>query len=493
MALQNLAVTVNGLKESVNLQEAKVATISSKNIHAASKYHSRFGQLLYKYSVFANQYKLELENLQKSLLNDISAKKEEQEREFQQKLELLSNKSSHSNLEIDENVEANSVNMTNVSLSSLYSAPNKEDSECETSQNTVSMNIPIDAISAEPQPMKSKKSIPISQSKQAVAPKGQYQYKNNKKNNNKKSNGRNNKNNKKNTKSMNKPAAIPKTKAKRTRASKPVSQRKDEQKNDEQDKYVYDANRVQFNLKFDAYDKDSGEWLSFNKKEYKHSTLVYIGNIPVNIKVAAVQFFVMKKFKVSMRQIDETKVQKVYSGLSQYALVRFRSDVPHDHITKYMDILNSENARIKEEKVAAKDAMNMMTKKKKDKDGKKDDNKKNKKQGKTSWQYRVFANYSKPEYHYSYYENEHEMYNDESRRHELFIRNFDILDKKCHKQLTDKLLPFGDLYRDIEIKVDVFGDPYAIAVFKYINDAVYCCNSDIYFGGKRLDIRYSRN
>eukprot|EP00483_Globobulimina_turgida_P004952 UN04961 len=85
------------------------------------------------------------------------------------------------------------------------------------------------------------------------------------------------------------------------------------------------------------------------------------------------------------------------------------------------------------------------------------------------------------------------MYNDRYADRTLFIRNFDILNSNCHYELTQKLLECGgDLCRDIKISVDSFGDTYCIATFKYINDAIYCCNSEIEFNGRSLEMRYSR-
>jgi len=512
MALQNLAVTVNGLKESIHLQATRVSTISNENNQRSSKYHSKFSELLNKYSRFANEYKFELADLHQSLLNDISLQQKqraEQEREMQ---ESFSSKSSHSNLEIAENVQdteyhspvTNMNNMNNnISLNSINSPQIREDSEFEPSQNTVntvSMDIPTAALPSQPQPIESRKSIPVSQPK-----KNNNNNYNKQRNNNKTTNNRNNQNQRKtqrqNTKNTNKPAAAapkvqpaPVKNNKTQKSSKPLIVRtvtaqmdKKEEKKDVDEKYVYNEKNVKFDLPFQVWNEETKK---YDKKVYKHTTVIYIGNIPTNIKVAAVQFFVMKKFKVTMRQIEETKLAQG-RGFSQSAQVRFRSDVPLDHIVKYMDMLNSENAKIKEDKKAAQDSMHVITKKK-DKDGNDDKKKSKKKAVKTSWQTRVFIKFQDPDFHYSYYENEDEMYNDRRARHELFIRNFDVLDAKCHKQLTDILLQFGDLYKDIQIKLDAFGDPYCIVIFKYKNDAVYCCNSDIYFGGRRLEIRYSK-
>eukprot|EP00486_Rosalina_sp_Unknown_P009390 CAMPEP_0201586506 /NCGR_PEP_ID=MMETSP0190_2-20130828/133686_1 /ASSEMBLY_ACC=CAM_ASM_000263 /TAXON_ID=37353 /ORGANISM="Rosalina sp." /LENGTH=187 /DNA_ID=CAMNT_0048034677 /DNA_START=81 /DNA_END=641 /DNA_ORIENTATION=- len=187
-----------------------------------------------------------------------------------------------------------------MNLSSLNS-PQRTDSEFE---NTASINIPIASIPS-PQAMKSKKSVPISKPKPKPAPK--------RSNNTKKSNGRKKKKAKKaaaapKAKVTTKPAPKKETKT----ASKPLIvrtvtadiEKKEEGKNEEEPKYVYNADKVRFNLDFKVWNDETKK---FDKKVYKHTTLVYIGNIPSNIKVAAMQFFIMKKFKVSMRQIEETK------------------------------------------------------------------------------------------------------------------------------------------------------------------------------------------
>merc|ERR1719445_2439666 len=140
-----------------------------------------------------------------------------------------------------------------------------------------------------------------------------------------------------------------------------------------------------------------------------------------------------------MKQIEETILKQGSRG--QFALVRFRSDVSIDRIIKFMNDTNTENTKIAEERKAEK-----------------------KKNNKTSWQRRVFLKFN----------DQRKYYNDENAVHTLFIRNFDILDKKCHYELTHTLLEFGD--------------PYCIVIFKYINDAIYCCNSEINFNGRTLEI-----
>merc|ERR1711902_222005 len=83
-----------------------------------------------------------------------------------------------------------------------------------------------------------------------------------------------------------------------------------------------------------VYDADSVRW-KFEGVE-RSTTVVFVGNLPNHIKVAAVQFFVMKKAKVTMRQIEETQLKRSAKG--KYALVRFRSDVLMDRINAFIAI-----------------------------------------------------------------------------------------------------------------------------------------------------------
>merc|ERR1711997_689072 len=198
--------------------------------------------------------------------------------------------------------------------------------------------------------------------------------------------------------------------------------------------------------------------------EQRTTTVVYVGNLPNHIKVAAVQFFVMKKAKVTMRQIEETDLRQGARG--KFALVRFRSDVLMQTIRAFISNVNAENNELRESSTGM-----------------------NSKQTKQSWQKRVFLKFNST---FKYYESEEAMYCDPSRRSALFVRNFDILDKNCHKKLTRALMEYGELTKDIVIRVDGFGDPYCIATFKFINNAVYCRNSEIYFGGRMLEMRYSK-
>lgn len=220
--------------------------------------------------------------------------------------------------------------------------------------------------------------------------------------------------------------------------------------------YEYNANRVRW---------------AFTEVT-RSSTIIFIGNLPSNIKVAAVQFFVMKKAKVTMRQIEETTLKNGARG--KFALVRFRYDVLMPRIDAFINNVNTENNELFE-------------KQKKNDNGMSSSNNKN--QQRMSWQKRVFLKHNTT---FKYFESEQAMYQDPTARHGLYVRNFDILDANCHKELTEAFLQCGDLDKDIQIRLDRFGDPFCIAVFRNIEDAIYCCNSEIVFKGRVLEMKYDR-
>merc|ERR1719216_476883 len=180
--------------------------------------------------------------------------------------------------------------------------------------------------------------------------------------------------------------------------------------------------------------------------------MIFIGNLPNHIKVAAVQFFVMKKAKVTMRQIEETQVK--FGARGKYALVRFRSDVLMSRVNAFVNGVNTENNELFEKQKKGENGMAS-----------------NKSQKRVSWQKRVFLKFNTT---FKYFESEQAMY------------------QECHKKLTYALLDCGDLARDITIRVDRFGDPYCIATFKNIGDAIYCCNSEIVFEGRVLEMKYDK-
>jgi len=216
------------------------------------------------------------------------------------------------------------------------------------------------------------------------------------------------------------------------------------------------------------YEADKVNW-SFDGVQ-RHSTMIFIGNLPNHIKVAAVQFFVMKKAKVTMRQIEETQIR--FGGRGKYALVRFRSDVSMNRVNAFVNGVNNENNELFEKQKKSDNGMAP-----------------GKSQKRVSWQKRVFLKFNTT---FKYFESEEAMYQDPTARHKLFLRNFDILNEECHKKLTYALLECGDLARDITIRVDRFGDPYCVATFKNIEDAIYCCNSEIVFEGRVLEMKYDK-
>jgi len=83
----------------------------------------------------------------------------------------------------------------------------------------------------------------------------------------------------------------------------------------------------------------------------------------------------------------------------------------------------------------------------------------------------------------------------------LYILNFDILNKNCHKAFTNLFLKFGDLQHDIQIGINTRDDPFAKVTYKDINDAKTLwsyqnINGDpkkkITFGGRQLNIQYAK-
>eukprot|EP01084_Bolivina_argentea_P244664 409822_1 len=197
----------------------------------------------------------------------------------------------------------------------------------------------------------------------------------------------------------------------------------------------------------------------------KSSTVVFIGNLPSNSKDNGVQitekklqFWIMQKAHVTISQIEEIKLQRGARGM--FALARFSASVSLHKIQKLMDKVNGEN----------NDAFVN-----------------NKDKSRLSWKKQVFLRLNR-----NFSKSGDAMWNDKQAQHRLFIRNFDILDSNCHYELTHAVLEYGDLYEDIEIRVDGFGDPYCIVTFKYLNDAIYCRNAHIAFHGRELEMRYAK-
>jgi hypothetical protein len=204
----------------------------------------------------------------------------------------------------------------------------------------------------------------------------------------------------------------------------------------------------------------------------KSSTRIYVGNLPATITREALEYFIRQRGNVNRSQIIETQVRDAQGGRSTYGLLRFRGDVTIKKISQFMNKINKENEEIYKKKQEEKDK------------------KGSKKKQVVSWKKRVFLKFNQ---NFRVYANEEAMYNDPYADRTLFIRNFDILNENCHCKMTQKLLEYGgDLRRDIKVGVDSFGDPYCIATFKYINGAIYCCNSEIEFNGRTLEMRYSR-
>ena len=249
------------------------------------------------------------------ILNCEKKKEQDKNENCKRKLESLSNKSAHSNLEIVENVEETEYlsSATSVINNIATSPQQREDTTIsETETETAEVTIPC------PQPMKSKRSVPISTPKPT-----QNNQSNNNNNNNtnaKSTKSKSKSNSKSKSKSKQKksraspankpapapgpaPAQVPDTKSKvAAQRTGPAASMEQERKNEEaEDKYVYDARRVNFN------------WDFSKQRVYRHSTMIYIGNIPLHISFTGIQHFVKGKFKVNMAQI-ETKLLKSQNG-----------------------------------------------------------------------------------------------------------------------------------------------------------------------------------
>lgn len=220
-------------------------------------------------------------------------------------------------------------------------------------------------------------------------------------------------------------------------------------------KYKYDEDNIDFGSKFD----ENGEM--------RTSTLIFIGNLPSNITKSAIKYFIIKKCKITMRHIEEVSIK---NGKKKgcYSLVRIRCDVSIEKINKFINDINYNNNKEFEDN-------------KNGKNGKNNNNKK------VSWQRKVYLNLNNT---FKYFEDEYSMFNDPNAKCTLFVRNFDILNKECHKELTYKFLEFGQLKNDIIIKTDYYDDPYLIVTFNDINDSIYCCNSEIKFYGRTLELKY---
>jgi len=203
----------------------------------------------------------------------------------------------------------------------------------------------------------------------------------------------------------------------------------------------------------------------------RSSTIVFVGNLPPHIKAMAVKFFVMKKANINLRQIENITLR--YGTRGKFALVRFRSDVLMPKINAFINNVNTENEELFEKQKKNDKGMSSG----------------NKNQGKVSWQKRVFLKHNDT---FRYFKNEDAMWNDPTARCRLYVRNFDILNSQCHKELTEAFLQCGDLRRNIQIRVGQNGDPFCLVVFRNLADAIWCCNSEIKFGGRVLEMKYNR-
>eukprot|EP00484_Ammonia_sp_Unknown_P027699 CAMPEP_0197037066 /NCGR_PEP_ID=MMETSP1384-20130603/14366_1 /TAXON_ID=29189 /ORGANISM="Ammonia sp." /LENGTH=456 /DNA_ID=CAMNT_0042467319 /DNA_START=49 /DNA_END=1419 /DNA_ORIENTATION=- len=76
----------------------------------------------------------------------------------------------------------------------------------------------------------------------------------------------------------------------------------------------------------------------------------------------------------------------------------------------------------------------------------------------------------------------------------VYVYNFDILGVGAHKAFTQLFLKYGDLKEDIAMKLDKYGEPFAIVKFREMEDAMRCVEqrSRLQFGERRLNLSYSQ-
>jgi len=424
VSMQQLMGSTQGLKNAIEATTRMHITSSPSRTGKTSRHDLRFAQLKTKYSVFATNFGVELDGFIKSLSSSIRSEQllQEQERKRLEEAERerLQNQERERLMELKSEIRSNS-NPTNLEM---------EDNVSEmTYSSASSVKEPsVEPTKPEPEP------VPV---EVYSNPKPSYPAKQTKKTKKKKA-----KQPKKNAKIIVRETAL-------VEPAEPV-----QEEEEKVEPYKYEADKV--NWSFDGVQR--------------HSTMIFIGNLPNHIKVAAVQFFVMKKAKVTMRQIEETQVK--FGARGKYALVRFRSDVLMSRVNAFVNGVNTENNELFEKQKKGENGMSS-----------------NKSQKRVSWQKRVFLKFNTM---FKYFESEQAMYQDPTARHKVFLRNFDILNEECHKKLTYALLDCGDLARDITIRVDRFGDPYCVATFKNIEDAIYCCNSEIVFEGRVLEMKYDK-
>jgi len=90
---------------------------------------------------------------------------------------------------------------------------------------------------------------------------------------------------------------------------------------------------------------------------------------------------------------------------------------------------------------------------------------------------------------------------EEAANRRLYVLNFDVLNKKCHRAMTNLFLKFGDLAQDVVIGLSrEKEDPFAFVEYKDIEDAKKVWKyqningepgKKITFGNRELNIQYS--
>mmetsp|Transcript_22743 Transcript_22743/g.36517 ORF Transcript_22743/g.36517 Transcript_22743/m.36517 type:complete len:461 (-) Transcript_22743:241-1623(-) len=454
-SLQTLDSTITGLKQYVDIEASKWATMITLDDSGLSPMHVRFSQLLKKYASFVDEYRHELDALHSALLNEI-------ELEQQRMHTTTQSTTSNNNTVVADHDEQPQPQQQQLDTQSTKSVRSTQTSYQEIEEN-------VDGVAAEFSPTMSVASNPAEHAQAQL----QHYH------------------------DHHDTTSVSPLKPMMTRKSKPLETLPDTQTVAASREIKHKQNKIQNHkkitaeavearqaYKYDAQRATAKWWYDATGCGPIHSsTVVYVGNIARGVQTPAVKFLAMTKSGVSMRQITDIKLKY---GSAQYALVRFRSDVRMEKILSFIKRVNEENAKNAEQhsKNPKFDIYTNATTKTKSAAAASSINA----QVKTGWKSRVFVRLNDTR---RYYANEFEMFNDPQRNCKLFIRNFEILNNECHQQLTTLLLEFGALQRDIKIDVDRWDDPFCLASFEHLDSAIVCRNADIEFGGRWLEVSFA--
>jgi len=450
MSMEQLIGSAQGLKNAIEANTKMHITPSAKSSNKSSSKHDlEYAQLKAKYFTFAQTFGVELDMFLNSVSQSIKQEqlRQEQERhrmqEAEQERKMLQQKKEKERLmENSEEIRSNS-HPTIVEVEDHISLD-------YSPASSVTYN--------DPEPEQSRLSAPASPiiTKKVVKKEVVKAAKQTKK-----------------TKTKTKKKVIRKKAVKGKPKSQPKAPKPKPQKAVNEVQHVEQKEEPQPQIVYEPY-KYNAQTVNWAFDEFgvcRSTTIVFVGNLPPRIQNMAVKFFVMKKANVKPRQIENITLRNGTRG--KYALVRFRRDVLISKINAFINNVNTENAELSEKQKKNDNGMSSG----------------NKNQGRVSWQKRVFLKHNET---FRYFKNEAAMWNDPTARHGLHVRNFDILNSKCHKELTEAFLQCGDLYKDIQIRLDGYGEPFCLVVFRRLEDAIWCCNSEIIFGGRVLEMKYDR-